>query len=205
MFEDLTIIISNIQEDYNKVCSLWDTEYEHNINLKRKLVIDVRKQPDILNEIIQYRSLLNNVSPEIGLKIINLKYKNSSVSSRVKAQNSIEYKIDNYIKNHANGRIPLKKCFNDLMGIRIITDDEFEFSDIGNFMKKNFAQYKCINSSKNEYIATHIYFEKGNRYFPWELQVWQKKDEQNNINSHSLYKQDYTKWEYCNGGGVNNG
>ena len=36
---------------------------------------------------------------------------NSKVNIRAKAKNSIEYKMENYIKNHENGRIPINKCF----------------------------------------------------------------------------------------------
>lgn len=49
--------------------------------------------------------------------IHTIEFERSSVTSRVKAQNSIEYKIDNYCNNHENGKIPLKKCMNDLLGI----------------------------------------------------------------------------------------
>lgn len=205
MFEDLDIIISKIQVNYDKICSLWDERCQDKINLKKNMVINVRQNPEIINTIIKYRALLNDVAPEIGFEIYGVMYNNSTVSFRVKTQNSIEYKIDNYIKNHLRGEIPLRKCFNDLMGIRIIIDVGFEHKDVCDFMKKYYKNYKCINSSKNEYIATHIYFEKGNLYFPWELQVWQKNDEENNIKSHSLYKQRYTKWEFENGGGVENG
>lgn len=131
-----------------------------------------------------------------------LQYANSSVTTRVKALNSIEYKLDNYIRNHEEGRIPLKKCLNDLLGIRIVIDAEFEHEDVKNYMQMHFPSYKCIDSSKNGYIATHIYFENGNIYFPWELQVWQKKAEKKNYESHRTYKQDYTMWESLNKGGV---
>lgn len=69
-------------------------------------------------------------------------------------------------------------------------------------MDVNFPEYKCIDSSKRSYIDTHIYFEKGNFCFPWELQIWAKKDEKNNFQSHKEYKQEYTKWESENRGGV---
>ena len=69
-------------------------------------------------------------------------------------------------------------------------------------MDVNFPEYKCIDSSKRSYIATHIYFEKGNFCFLWELQIWAKKDEKNNFQSHKEYKQEYTIWESDNRGGV---
>ncbi len=46
---------------------------------------------------------------------------------------------------------------------------------------------------------------KNNFCFQWELQVWNKIDEINNINSHERYKQDYVRWENENKGEISNG
>ena len=45
--------------------------------------------------------------------------------------------------------------------------------------------------------AIHIYFgnEIDNTCFQWELQLWYENDEQINLKSHNIYKQDYVKWE----------
>ncbi len=56
-------------------------------------------------------------------------------------------------------------------------------------------KFKCIDSSKNDYVATHIYFKKDNYNFQWELQIWDKKHEKFNYLSHKEYKQMYTDWE----------
>lgn len=111
------------------------------------------------------------------------------------SKNSIEFKIENYIKNHEDGKIPINKCFNDLFGIRIICNEELSFDKIVKLINNKYSNLKCIDSSKNEYKATHIYFKKDNFTFQWELQVWNKTDEIRNINSHEKYKQDYIKWE----------
>lgn len=60
-----------------------------------------------------------------------------------------------------------------------------------------------MDSSKKEgnYKAIHVYFNKDNYAFPWELQIWNKQDEENNLESHKKYKQDYIKWESENKGG----
>ena len=60
---------------------------------------------------------------------------------------------------------------------------------------------KLINFIQEEYRATHIYFKQDNYNFQWELQVWNKNNELNNIKSHNKYKQDYVKWEEENKGG----
>ncbi len=55
---------------------------------------------------------------------------NATVNVRTKAKNSIEFKIENYIKNHENGRVPINKCFNDLFGIRIICNEKLSFDEM---------------------------------------------------------------------------
>lgn len=132
----------------------------------------------------------------------SVNYKNSIVTSRVKAQNSILQKIHTYCLTHENGKIPLNKCINDLFGIRIIINAVFGYDDVKTYISKYFPKYKCINSSKELYNATHVYFKSDNYHFQWELQIWSKQDEETNLHSHSLYKQDYVKWEKEQGGVV---
>lgn len=202
MFEDLGKLIIAIQSDYDRICNIWNEKIENPINLKKKLVINAREDAEILNVIWRYRSLVNDELIGIVFDLHTIPYNNSSVTSRVKAQNSIEYKLETYYTNHEGGRIPLKKCLNDLLGIRIVIDEDFTCQEVKQYMEINFPDYKCIDSSKLSYIATHVYFEDGNSFFPWELQIWSKKDETNNFSSHKVYKQDYTKWERENKGGV---
>ena len=128
-----------------------------------------------------------------GLKL------NSFVSCRVKALNSIQYKIENYKKTHENGKIPIKKCLNDLFGIRIIVEEKLEFDVVKNFITERFKSVKCILSDKGDYKAIHIYFgNDDNTKFRWELQLWNIKNANKNYESHAKYKQDYTKWESKN-------
>lgn len=175
MFEDLGKLIIAIQRNYDCICDIWQAKSKSKINFKKKLVINAREDADILNSVLQYRSLINDELINIMFDLERITYKNSSVTSRVKAQNSIEFKLDNYIINHEGGCVPLKKCLNDLLGIRIVIDDDFTYQDVKKYMRENFSTYKCIDSSKYSYIATHVYFENGNFLFPWELQIWAKK------------------------------
>ena len=145
--------------------------------------------------------MLNDENLNIIISLGGIKLEKSIIDGRVKAQNSIEYKIENYICSHEGGKIPIKKCFNDLFGVRVIINDDFEHSDIKKYVDQNNLGYKCIDSSKNMYKATHIYFERGNFFFSWELQIWNKKDEETNYKSHKEYKQEYTKWENESKGG----
>ncbi len=117
MFEDLGKLIIAIQRNYDRVCDICSKGNDASLNLKKRLVINAREDANILNKIWQYRSLINDELVSIMFDIHTIEFERSSVTSRVKAQNSIEYKIDNYCNNHENGKIPLKKCMNDLLGI----------------------------------------------------------------------------------------
>ena len=75
------------------------------------------------------------------------------------------------------------------------------YEQIKEFINQKYNKLKCIYSLRQEYKATHIYFKQDNFNFQWELQVWNKENEINNITSHEKYKQDYIKWEKENKGG----
>lgn len=166
------------------------------IHQKRNLVKDVKNNSEILNTILNYRLFLNENHLDIKLAFDQLNIQ-SEVSSRVKAQNSIEFKISNYMTNkHEYGKVALNKCFNDLYGIRIIFNENVEYKDIKKFVDEKYKKkLKCYDASKENYVATHIYFKEDNYSFQWELQIWDKVHYESNIISHEHYKQDYIKWE----------
>jgi len=74
-------------------------------------------------------------------------------------RNSIEYKLNNYIKNHNEGEEPINKCFNDIFGIRIVLENNIKYDEIKEFVDNKYDYLKCIDSSKGDYVATHIYFK----------------------------------------------
>ena len=203
MEEEFKCLIAFITNEYIKMNCLWrnDKLYKK-INFNKILVKDIYNEKDVFETILNYRAFLNEKNIEFVENIQKFNTENITISARVKAINSIEYKIKNYVKNHENGEIPIKKCINDLFGVRIICNEKMEYNFISEFVGSNYPKLKCINSSKKEYVATHIYFRENNNSFPWELQIWSKDCEKSNIRSHALYKQDYTKWEAENKGGV---
>ncbi len=203
MLEDLNKLILFIEQKYNSLYEKWKhSELFIRVNQKKKLVKNIKEDNNILNSILQYRLFINenHLDLKIALNELGL---TSEVNSRVKAQNSIEYKIRNYMsEKHNNGENPINKCFNDLYGIRIILNDRITYDEIKDFVEQRYeGKLKCIDSSKGEYVATHIYFTNDNFSYQWELQVWDKEHEKSNLRSHEKYKQDYTKWEKENKGG----
>lgn len=204
MLEELEQLITLIQEEYDYMLIKWE-QYElyERINQKKILVKDINDNNNILNSIFNYRTFINknHLYLKMNFDALNLK---SEINTRVKAQNSIEYKINNYMSSkHEFGMIPLNKCLNDLYGIRVIFEEDVEHSVIKNFINTKYrGKLKCIDSSKEEgYVATHLYFKKDNYSFSWELQIWDKSHEKTNIELHEQYKQEYTKWENENIGG----
>lgn len=121
MIEDLEKLINFIQSEYNNITDKWENSINYKkINLKSNLVCDLIDNKENFNSIIQYRDFINENIIQLIMDFKQFNNENSKVNIRAKAKNSIEYKMENYIKNHENGRIPINKCFNDLFGIRII-------------------------------------------------------------------------------------
>lgn len=204
MLEELDKLINFIQTEYIDFTTKWEqSNYYSKINLKNTVVCDILENKVLLDAIINYREFINENNIQLVLDFKQFTTEKSKVNIRTKAKNSIEYKIKNYMENHENGKVPINKCFNDLFGIRIISKDGLTYNEIENLITNKYGNVKCINSSKKEYKATHIYFKKNNFSFQWELQIWNKIDEINNIQSHERYKQDYVRWENENKGGNN--
>lgn len=203
VLEELNKLIVFIEKEYSKLYEEWKTsDLCINVHQKNKLVKDINSDSGILNAIKNYRLFINEKHLDLKLAFNQLNI-TSEINSRVKAQNSIEYKINRYMsEKHEYGEVPLNKCFNDLYGIRIIFNETIEFETIKNFIKDKYGEkLKCYDASKEKYVATHIYFKVDNYSFQWELQIWDKEHERTNIISHEQYKQDYTKWEKENKGG----
>lgn len=202
MIKELNELVLDINEEYIKTNEVWMQEKLYKkVNLKEEIVRNIYNSEYILKDILNYRSFIirQNIPLVMKLQKFNID-KISSIETRVKTQNSIELKIKNYIDNHEDGKVPIIKCFNDLFGMRIIYDIDFKHSEIEKFIQKEYPKLKCISAIRGDYIATHIYFRNGKYNFPWELQIWSRKNEKNNKISHKKYKQSYTKWESENKG-----
>ena len=205
-FDELKDLIDYIQTVYTEVTNEWLNGTDAKINLKKSQVSDIDVDGTIYKNIMEYVQLLNEKSADITLRLSSVcAYQ---VTARVKAQNSIEYKIQNYkTERHEFGRIPINKCINDLLGIRIILKFPLTFEEIHSFIQATYqGRYRCIDSSKLGYKAVHLYFRENNQSFPWELQIWNRCDVKSNFASHQKYKQEYTSWEKeSKEGGIING
>ena len=196
---ELTKLINLIQIKFNDINENWIKEPNYfPLNMKKKRVDDVYKDESLLLYVFNYRQFINDNVSDIVNDIQTQKFTNV-VNTRVKASNSIQYKIQNYEYNHEDGKIALKKCLNDIFGIRMIFEKDINYEEIKEYIEKAFPNLKCIESRRGEYYAIHVYFGNDDNFkFQWELQLWDKKHEKTNLESHAKYKQDYTKWEQEN-------
>lgn len=192
--EELKALIDYTHSLFEAVTEEWKARSENKINLKKRIVADIETGGDIYKSIMDYLQLLDTIS--IDLVLSPIPYTCGKVSARVKSKNSIEFKIMHYKSDHEDGKVPIIKCINDLFGLRFIVDQPLSYIEISSLLKEIAKyRYKCINSTNNSYKATHIYFLEDNCAFPWELQIWNKCDEKDNLTSHHKYKQAYTTWE----------
>lgn len=177
----------------------------NNFNLKKTLVRDIVEQvedaetyiikKDFYSTLNGYLTKLDELTIDIDLEYT---YSTFDFRLRVKQPESIIYKLAHYNSGkQENGKFPLNKCLNDLLGFRIIIPNFIHncelFSKMCDFIQESY-KIRYRNSSKGEYKATHIYFYgDNNKSFPWELQIWLPEDYKSNYDSHARHKQEYIK------------
>ena len=201
---DLKNIINYAINYHDELTRKWfDTHGGQRYNFKRQYVTDINANANGLSEyIFDYLFFLNGETIDFPIKICDCFASNYKISSRTKDISSVEYKIQSYSLRDG-GSYPIKKCLNDLFGFRVIHDGCWAFEKIEEFCSKGWSaeKIKCYDATKNGYMATHIYIYYNNYAFPWELQLWNRCDEESNIANHHIYKQEYTKWVENMGGG----
>ena len=181
-------------EKHNQISEEWSIYCDQNdidmFNQKRVQVIDFQENKYLYSVVKEYIVFLIRKDDLMDF------FNKINVRWRIKTVNSVHSKISKYINNNIEkGRVPVFKCLNDVIGTRIITENEFSFEEINSFIEKNYNGLKCISASKNGYKATHIYFKTDNKHFQWELQIWSKNNEISNIKSHIKHKEAYADWE----------
>lgn len=147
------------------------------------------------------KSYMNELEIFTVTNDLEFDYTELDLRTRIKQNESVVNKLQYYrIGKAGKGAFNLNKCLNDLFGIRIIIEG-FDhncryFKDMCDGLNLEYNnRIRMMNSSKNDYKATHIYiYGEKNNYFPWELQVWNKNDMSSNVVSHALHKQEYTAW-----------
>ena len=195
-FDTLFSLIECIILSRERLNQLWvEVSEGEPVSYKKRQICDIETDTRIWGNILRYRSFLSDYQIELVSEVTKLQNKNNIINTRIKQLNSIQYKYHKYLTGNLKGKSAINKCFNDLYGIRIIINDSFEYEEVKREVSLRFPDLKIINADKDAYYATHIYFQESNYVFPWELQVWEKCNEEGNLISHNEYKQDYVKWE----------
>ncbi|WP_062052375.1 hypothetical protein [Bacillus sp. JCM 19034] len=210
-YDDIQNIIDTISEEHLGFSKKWvsgksdllnlnQRQIRHIFNINNELRINTFDSK-FLRQIITYTSDLYALTASLDLEYNYTKY---DLRSRIKEPSSIMNKIIHYrFGKEGKGKYAINKCLNDLFGLRIVIEGfdhncilfEKMFTDIKDSLKEFRINIKHTRQFKGGYKATHIYFHgDSNKYFPWELQIWNKDDFKMNDESHERYKQEYTKW-----------
>lgn len=111
---------------------------------------------------------------------------------RVKTRESIDDKIARYANRE--DQCPANNWLNDIFGARIVLNAA-EIQAVMDFLDDWQTELNLKNwylRDKEGYRGLHVYFKnKNNFYFPWELQIWDEKDLQSNIQNHEKFKRNF--------------
>jgi len=111
---------------------------------------------------------------------------------RVKTRESIDDKIKRF--SSRENQYPVNNWLNDIFGVRIVLN-EYEITSITELLDEwqdEFGLKNWYYRQKDGYKGLHIYFKnRSNFYFPWELQIWDIEDVQNNIQNHEKFKRNF--------------
>lgn len=180
--------IERLIDEINKVHLAFSTDYFETgkvakVNLKHTLA----NVP--VGHILSYRL---NLHEAINDYLYRADLYDIAYFYRVKTSESILDKIARF-QARSEG-FPVNSIFNDIFGARIIVDS----ADIAAVMEKlddwktHYGLKNWYLRDKEEYVGIHVYFKNAsNFYYPWELQIWDKKDAERNIQSHRKYKRGF--------------
>lgn len=195
MFEEIIRCINEIGELHIKFSEIF---FSNHISYHlKKTTID--KVIDEHSYDIAFISLIDEYIEELAtFQLFNtFQSYHPQIVARFRGKNkeSALNKLYHYRFNHCDPKIPLQKSLNDLLGFRLILDTDFDYNQLLDEIKQSpdikielFRPY--VREKDEDYQGIHLYFKSGNNhYFPWELQIWKKKDEISNENSHRKHKE----------------
>ncbi|KGM95244.1 hypothetical protein FDC62_13825 [Clostridium botulinum] len=134
--------------------------YESKLGKSLKNTLRKFDKNDLINEILDIKEFYESTDFLKGAKF----------AYRVKSIQSCLLKYNKYYPN-----IEVKKCFNDILGIRIILS---EYEEVLNQKLDIFkiADMRCGKVKDDGYRGIHLYYQKSNIHYPIEIQINTKKD-----------------------------
>lgn len=173
--------VERLISEINKIHQLYFEDYFETGKVEKyNLFRTIKRVP--LEHILNYRLNLheshNDYLMEANLEGIQYYY-------RVKTSENIKRKIDRYMKR-AN-QYPVDSWLNDIFSCRMILEEK-DLEVVENILdewQEKYGLKDWYRREKEGDKAFHIYFKnKKNFCFPWELQLWDKKDVKSNIEAH---------------------
>lgn len=186
--------IERLINEINKLHSAFSEDYfETGKVLKVNLKHTFAKVPT--EHILSYRL---NLHESINDYLYRASVEDIHYFYRVKTTESILDKIERF-KQRSDG-YPVNSILNDIFGARIIADSNTISQVMENLeaWKEKYGLKNWYLRDKDEYIGIYIYFKNGSDFsYPWELQVWDKKDAEQNIQSHRKHKREFVRQNVC--------
>lgn len=154
--------------------SLEQLSYKSSLGKSLKQTLKKFCKEDIINELLDVRYFYENIDI---LQSPNFEY-------RIKSLHSALLKYDKYYPD-----TQMKKCFNDLLGIRITVDRYEEILDNENISKFRMVDMRQGKSVDDGYRGIHLYYQKSNFHYPIEIQINSYSDRKCNDWLHTwIYK-----------------
>jgi len=192
-------IFRDINENYVKYSNdIFCIDYNKSFNLNKFQVRDIVYNGTIKEEFKEcikgFCLGMGEIASDIEDKY-TFGYEETSIyrlTTRTKTYDSTINKVIRKLEDD-EGRYPINKYLNDLVGFRIIDSD---YGDNIESVKRlldnnNYCIQRHGVRNSGDYKAYHIYFKQSNYSFPIEIQLWDSENEAINIKSHKEYKQSY--------------
>ena len=137
-----------------------------------------------LKQISLSKTPIETIIQDIGkyrANYVDVLIQENLIGSRFKSDDSIYRKYEKTIKNKGG----FKQCFNDVLGFRLHMEAyPTDFPEY--FRVVDLRNGKVIDDG---YRAIHLYYQRDNKAYPIEIQLWCGKDFQYNVWSHKhIYK-----------------
>jgi len=181
--------VEEIISEINRIHGLFSDDYFETQKIEKvNLSRTIAKVP--VEHIYKYRLTLHeSINDYLMMANIGIKY-----FYRVKTRESIDDKVERF--RGREDQYPVNNWLNDIFGARIVlrTEEVAEVLDLLDDWQETYGLKNWYLRNKEGYKGLHIYFKnKSNFYFPWELQIWNENDVENNIKSHETLKRHFVK------------
>ncbi|RRG01318.1 MAG: hypothetical protein DUD34_12515 [Lactobacillus sp.] len=191
------IIKAVIEQYYAMYCSFSKEYYEKchvkQYNFKKLSVKKALEDTDFLLIVVpDYLGSLNN-NRQLKRSLLLFQYNDYNCRYRFKYIGTVTAKLRHYnVKNDHNGDVYISKTINDLCGLRLIVPRVRENFNEVIALLDDYKHSKVIKRyytrRDGRYFGIHCYFQTDNRYFPWELQIWDTLDASNNYYEHGRHE-----------------